>query len=283
MKYAPEYVYKTSAVSYDEIVNGVKQTTSQNIVTAKQIRWVKKQNHAVTNYETVVLDETGSHNLPDVEDRPFRPISPLQLLMFNTGISYPFSDRLIEYLSGNVITEWDENTDNIRRAQKVIELNNNKLSLKGAWEGKMRNILYDYMMQGNPNNTSFGIEVAHDILGYVDKDVEKFYTAWKFENCRDEFGNLIPLTEKFQKIDENGDYIFDENNKPVYEWRPLYKQVATLLEATAYDVAPYKSKLLKEGNDFLLTINDQGNIPLYKQKYVPVSNIQNIDIYGEEE
>jgi hypothetical protein len=286
-KYAPEYVYKTSAVSYEEIINGVPTTTTQTIITAKQLLWTKKQNHTVTNYEAYTIDERGNLlYLPEVEDRPFKPISPLQLLLFNTKVSYPFSDRLIEYLTGNVITEWDENSDNIRRTQKVIELNNNKLSLYGAWEGKMRNILYDYMMTSNPTKNTSGIEVSHDILGYVDKDVEKFYTAWAYENCRDSDGNLLPLTERFQKIDENGDYVFDENNKPVYEWRPLYKQVNALLESSASkkkDDVHYKSELLTESKDFLITISDTGNIPLYKQKYVPITTIQNIDIYGEEE
>jgi hypothetical protein len=55
-----------------------------------------------------------------LENRKFKPISQLQLLMMNTGISYPFADRLIEYLSENAITSLDRLPDNIKRAQTVL-------------------------------------------------------------------------------------------------------------------------------------------------------------------
>ena len=40
----------------------------------------------------------------------------------------------------------------------------------------MRILFYEYMTSGaNPLTKSF--EINHDVLGYVDKDVEKFYSA----------------------------------------------------------------------------------------------------------
>jgi hypothetical protein len=289
-KYAPDYIYKTYAVNFDETIDGKKVSTTTNLIEAKQVRWVKKLNHAVTNYETILIGEHPKDpngykttELPEVEDRPFRPISPLQLLMFNTGTSYPFADRLIEYLSGNVVTEWDENADNIRRTQKVMELNNNKFTLNGAWEGKMRNIIYDYMMNGTPLGVTFGFENTHDILGYVDKDAEKIYTAWSFENCIDADGNRIPLMGWVTAEDENGNTIYNEDGSVKKVYGHLYKKVNMLLEAKTQNDNTYTHTLLTEKNKLLLTVKDQGGVPLFKQRYTPVSNIQNIDIYKEEE
>lgn len=55
-----------------------------------------------------------------LEEREFKPITWLSLLGCNTGISYPFADRLIEYLSENAITGLDPISDNITRAQTVV-------------------------------------------------------------------------------------------------------------------------------------------------------------------
>lgn len=108
-------------------------------------------------------------------------VTPLQLLQFNTREQHPFADRLIEYLIGNAITNSEtEVYDNIRRAQKALTsnryINNYTINIPGVWSNEMRILFYEYMTSGaNPLTKSF--EVNHDILGYVDKDVEKFYSA----------------------------------------------------------------------------------------------------------
>lgn len=271
-------IHQTSWVEND---NGEAEQETKII---KKIVWERKQNKFITNYETSLLGEGATPEQvvavtnPEVEERDFIPISPLQLLMYNTGESYPFADRLMEYLSGNVITDFDTNTDNIKRIQKVMELNENHTEFPGMWEGKMRNILYDYMMQGKPTSEQFPREIAHDILGYVDKDVEKYYTAWKHELCKDKDGNFIPLTEKVYLYDEEtGKPIFDpETGKHKYKEEQLYREVNLPL-------AEKDKKLLLETRSFLLMIQDIANLPMYKEVYKPVCTLSNVDIYDEEE
>ena len=146
-----------------------------------------KVNHTVINFE----------NIQEEDDLPL--ITPLQLLRFNTGEQYPFADRLIEYLTGNAITSIDEITQNIARVQKAMinrtvcnqafdadkikEYKNANKKLppvyqyyyknKGFWDNYIRYIAYDYM---NNTEKTQKFAINHDILGYIDKDVEKYYS-----------------------------------------------------------------------------------------------------------
>jgi hypothetical protein len=108
-------------------------------------------------------------------------ITPLQLLRTNTDVSYPFADRLTEYLTGNAITSDDEIVNNIKRAKTIVQ-KNELLADDGSldpitmqaddlWEPALRAIFYAYI------NKHYNVnDVNHDILGYVDKDVEKLYS-----------------------------------------------------------------------------------------------------------
>jgi hypothetical protein len=108
-------------------------------------------------------------------------VTPLQLLQFNTKEQHPFADRLIEYLIGNAITSSEtEISDNVKRAQKALASNyaaNNYIQgLPGIWSNEMQLLFYEYMMS-NLDRLPNRFGVNHDILGYVDRDVEKFYQA----------------------------------------------------------------------------------------------------------
>lgn len=103
-------------------------------------------------------------------------ITPLQLLRTNTGESYPFADRLIEYLIGNAVTLNEEIKDNVVRAKTVIEKNcpssiHTFVPSDGIWEPIMSCLLYKYV-----NEKKDTTDINHDILGYVDKDVEAVYS-----------------------------------------------------------------------------------------------------------
>lgn len=94
-------------------------------------------------------------------------LSNLSLLMMNDKVSYPFADRLIEYLLENVINNRDEIGEDIVRIRQ--KLNGNVVYDPNitAWDEYLRKTLYDLYM-----SSTFTTKV--DISGFVDKDVEKF-------------------------------------------------------------------------------------------------------------
>jgi hypothetical protein len=73
------------------------------------------------------------------------------------------------------------------------------------------------------------------------------------------YGNRLPLTETI-----------DGKKVPLYGIAPKM-----LLDSD--------KKALLDNRTFILTTNDKGTVPLYRQKFVPLGNISSIDIYGEED
>lgn len=128
-----------------------------------------------TTYNHAVINLGASND--KLEALTLKPITSLQLLKMNTGESYPFADRLIEYLADNTITDLDSINGNVLRAQTVIKENGNNISVNGAWDNKMQLIFYDYMYQDKSRNNINDDSVFHDLLGFVDKDVEKYYKS----------------------------------------------------------------------------------------------------------
>ena len=161
-------------------------------------------------------DENQKYKIQPVmrtEFKEFKPICPLQLLNTNTGVSYPFADRLIEYLLDNAITGMDSIGDNTARLQKVVvhdlpmesvsqyNSTTNKVgsidSLKfhisdGIWDDAYRPVIYNYMrtLKRKDKLTWF-----HDTLGYVDKDVEKFYKTENEYTKKEVVLNSVDLYE----------------------------------------------------------------------------------------
>ena len=195
------------------ILEGDYRNFNDTLYALNNKNWCYKVNSTKTNFET---KKTYKHStLPDINSREFKPISKLQLLALNTGISYPFADRLIEYLVMNVILPNDATPDNIKRLQKVMEDCGYSFQIDGIWEPKMQMILYDYLMNSgkfkaipdldengkqkydrsgkpkykvedkrNGNLRQMGQKLRadfYDILGYADKDAEKLYTSWTTE------------------------------------------------------------------------------------------------------
>lgn len=167
------------------VLEGDYCTWNNSAVVTESNRKVKKQNHAIISNEAIYSEE------------PISLITPLQLLHFNSSMHMPFADRLLEYLLDNCITgNENEVRENVLSAQYIAGLRHTgkrlateynyedkkvqgkcmpvSLSydfLNGIWSDALQKIFYNYMS----NRADFG-DVT-DILGYVDKDVEKNFNA----------------------------------------------------------------------------------------------------------
>ena len=200
-----------------------RELTASDGTTLNKTVWEYNQNHAILNF--------SKEN--DINKTSFKPIGKLQLLAFNTEESYPFADRLVEYLSNSAITPIDEIADNIKRVQEVMSQNQHYFKIGGLWEDKMQKIIYDYIMCSGPiqaedpgeqhsvkNNNAItpkntkvklvdkrrGLHpglghssksTVYDILGYVDRDAEKWYASWKIDNSN---GKAV-MRDNIQSVD----------------------------------------------------------------------------------
>lgn len=108
-------------------------------------------------------------------------LSDLSLTQIASTISYAFSNRLIEYLTYNVITSEETINQNILRIQQYANsITNAKLnhtepfdlstSTKGVWDIKLQKYLFNLAKESNY------IQNKLDLTGYVDKDVEQIIT-----------------------------------------------------------------------------------------------------------
>ncbi len=171
-------------------------------------------NHSILNFNR----SKRADNI-DLNNYTFKPISKLQLLALNTGESYPFADRLVEYLSGSAVTSIDEISDNIKRTQRVMKQNGHYFTIEGLWENKMQNILYDYVVnsgpvvldketgklkdkhQGyHPRQGYYSKSTTYDILGYVDRDTENLYTSWKKEKDKAVVGTNLQTIDIYDGL-----------------------------------------------------------------------------------
>lgn len=123
----------------------------------------------------VVSDE--AINLLTTEELNAKLITDLDLLRFSDGNSYAFSDRLIEYLLLNVITNIDDISNNIFRIQNYcmstslskasgIGIYLPKSYTPGVWSEDLRLFLYNMVVNGKKSN------YTRDMNGFVDKDTE---------------------------------------------------------------------------------------------------------------
>ena len=87
--------------------------------------------------------------------------------MLNDKVSYPFADRLVEYLLDNVITNRDEIGEDILRIRQKLNGSISYDAHSVAWDEYLRKTIYDLYMSSSKTTKL-------DISGFVDKDVEQF-------------------------------------------------------------------------------------------------------------
>lgn len=129
-----------------------------------------------TTKDTAAID-----NFPTKVKQNQTLLSDLSLNQIAGTVSYAFSDRLIEYLTYNVITGEETITQNISRVQQYASsLINAKLnhtepfnmlsSTPDVWDTKLQTYLFNLAKE------SKYIQNKLDLTGYVDKDVEQVIT-----------------------------------------------------------------------------------------------------------
>lgn len=140
-----------------------------------------------TAYGTYTYNEEEKQLAIDISDFPTKVkqnqtlLSDLSLNQIAGTVSYAFSDRLIEYLTYNVITSEETITQNISRVQQYAsslinaKLNhtepfNMSLSTPDVWDTKLQTYLFNLAKE------SKYIQNKLDLTGYVDKDVEQVIT-----------------------------------------------------------------------------------------------------------
>ncbi len=140
-----------------------------------------------TAYGTYTYNEEEKQLAIDISDFPTKVkqnqtlLSDLSLNQIAGTVSYAFSDRLIEYLTYNVITSEETITQNISRVQQYASsLINAKLnytepfnmlsSTPDVWDTKLQTYLFNLAKE------SKYIQNKLDLTGYVDKDVEQVIT-----------------------------------------------------------------------------------------------------------
>jgi hypothetical protein len=101
-----------------------------------------------------------------------------------------------------------------------MQENHNYFKIEGLWENKMQKLIYDCLINAGPVEMSpdkkklidkkqgyqsrLGLtskSTLYDILGYVDKDAEKWYSSWTIENKEAKVKNSISSIDIYTNND----------------------------------------------------------------------------------
>lgn len=159
----------TNFCTYKATISNLMSSTSDNLILKSRL--VQNQRYL---YLFLQVPTTEELQISVIESTGYPKALYNTLLELPETIKYsvPFSDRLLEYLTGNVITSTDVIPQNIERVQRIISSDDFKARFgvkleapysKGIYDENMRLFLYNI----------FNERHIKDFLGYVDKDVEE--------------------------------------------------------------------------------------------------------------
>ncbi len=164
------------------------KTPSRRLIRAKQKLFSKQR------YLNLFIQVPGSDDLRmTVIEQTGYPTTLNNSLLHLNNLDYnvPFSDRLLEYLTGNVITSADPIPRNIEQIQRIVSSTDFEKAFgaryeqpyaRGGFSESLRKFLYntffDYVPSqsatlGDSGNYTLRASKLEDFLGYVDKDVER--------------------------------------------------------------------------------------------------------------
>lgn len=147
------------------------------------------------SYNDSICQNVLMANLKLPEDnKSNKTICKLSLLSVNDNVSYPFADRLVEYLLGQAITSLETIPNNIGRLQRALYKKLN-MSFKGyndIWGSEIKDYIFKSLQIKTNKRTGVSIiaendqskslvnsklkfiDTKYDLLSYGDKDVETF-------------------------------------------------------------------------------------------------------------
>ena len=98
-------------------------------------------------------------------------ISRSQLLESKSQYSYPFADKLIQYLFSNVINPSDEIVNNIKKTQLALKANGYLKYIKyyGTWTAEETAAC---LLCSHSNLNHRELTGDYDVIGYLDSDIE---------------------------------------------------------------------------------------------------------------
>lgn len=166
-----------SYMSFNNPVNFRVETSTKSAVMLQHNMYLVIQLPLDNNSSIVVLENYIPKNGIQCNDRYVRKFtgSNLSLIKMNTRESYAFSDRLLEYLLGNVIDESDLKATNIATVQTVLadKFGSYKRAFirgdykKGVWDSNIPSLVQRILDDKGRNF------VIYDQDGNINRDMEQ--------------------------------------------------------------------------------------------------------------
>ena len=161
------YMFIKVSSNYDSsiVVLEGDYTASNNV-------FIDKDGYTQVCYKPCILNNTHLEGINNIT----RP----QLLFCPTQYSYPFADRLLEYLSNNVIDKREVIRNNVKKVQNKLLDNNliQGISSNGRWTDELT---AGVLLSNHKHKTHRQINKDFDCLGYYDTSVENSLGSFKEE------------------------------------------------------------------------------------------------------